>query len=94
MESEIVTDIFDNHFQVALGNEKVSPGGKLMRFNDEYFADQFVRWLRVDEKFWHSVLRTKIPFPVGCLHYDEIAKKLVRGDIRFVKLPNSQNPPA
>ncbi len=87
MESIIVSDIFGYRYQVIWRKEKHAVFGREIIFSDAQFAEQFVRWLQMDERCCVLVLEL-----IGFDHHSvgqtwrEIAEELVKGSIRIFKL--------
>lgn len=51
----LVHDIFNNTFQILTIEEKSHPASKVIAFNDFYFAEKFLRWLKVRDNYWRHV---------------------------------------
>ncbi len=82
----LLNDEHGNVFQVLIqGHDELQhPQAVMMQFNDEAFAHQFVKWLVAKPVYWNKYFQ---------LHpdsmYQELAKMIMDGIIRFGKLPAS-----
>ncbi len=89
MEPRIVSDIFGYRYLVIVDSNDEPAMHRPIIFNDEYFAAQFVRWLKVEENRCLSMLKEAgmVDHQIGQT-WNELAEALVAGHIRIFKLPD------
>lgn len=89
MASHIVSDIFGYRYLMIVDPNDDPAMHQAIIFNDEHFATQFVRWLKMEEHSCLAVLKDAgmIDHQIGQT-WHELVEALVAGQIRMFKLPD------